>query len=356
MAALVLLFFPIRAWSWGTDGHRIVAKIAADNLSPAAQSHVAGILGVTANQVAYAMETAAVLPDSRFRDEDASTDQWHFINICLQDARSDIGRRCHEGNCVTDKIVQYSRRLKDGNFDGWSAAGDFAFLIHFVGDIHQPLHAADDADTGGNCINIDSPLRAHNLHDAWDSAIVQGLESRIDSGSPETTARKLEEIYASEKVLDVWNPGHTNDIAWESNLIARADIYAPLHIPIEPCESNVLCNHKRRVQLDSDYIDRAEVVAGHQLAKAGFRLASLLNETWVQPINSNDRLRDANATSASAVSAKTISGQIIGDRRSKIYAWPGCGSYNTMAPNNRVIFPSRDAAEQAGYRAAHNCP
>jgi len=42
--------------------------------------------------------------------------------------------------------------------------------------------------------------------------------------------------------------------------------------------------------------------------------------------------------------------------RGKIYAWPGCGSYDTMAPQNRVVFPSRDAAKQAGYRTAYNCP
>jgi nuclease S1 len=349
LAALALLLFPIRAWGWGSDGHRIVAKIAADNLSPAAQSHVAGILGVTAGHIAFAMETAAVLPDSSFRKKDDSTGRWHFINICLQDARSEIRRRCSEGNCVTDKIDEYSKRLKDGNYDRWGAAGDLAFLIHFVGDVHQPLHAADDADDGGNCIHIDSRLRADTLHKAWDSDIVRGLESSIDSGSGETTAFRLEQTYANEKARDVWIPGHTDDIAWESNQIARADIYAPLHIPVEPCESRVLCNNQRRVELDSDYIDRAEVIAGHQLAKAGFRLASLLNETWVHPTGPSD-------ANAPVPSSKTITGQIIGNRRSKIYAWPGCGSYDTMAPKNRVVFPNRDAAEQAGYRAAYNCP
>ena len=49
-------------------------------------------------------------------------------------------------------------------------------------------------------------------------------------------------------------------------------------------------------------------------------------------------------------------GQIIGNRRSKIYAWPGCGTYDKMAPENRVLFPSREAADQQGYRVARNCP
>jgi hypothetical protein len=49
-------------------------------------------------------------------------------------------------------------------------------------------------------------------------------------------------------------------------------------------------------------------------------------------------------------------GAIVGNRRSHIYAWPGCGTYDTMAPGNRVVFPSAQAAQTAGYRAAHNCP
>jgi hypothetical protein len=359
IVALALLLFPVRAWGWGYQGHRIVAVIAADNLTPAAQSHVANILGVPADQraVASAMETASIQPDdSRFREQNPSTRPWHFINICLRDTRADIRKRCAGGNCVTDKIDEYSKRLKEGNYDRWGAAGDLAFLIHFVGDIHQPLHAANDADEGGNCIKVDSRPRADSLHDAWDNAIVRRLENSIDSGRPETTAHRLEQTYAREKALDVWIPGHTDDIAWESNQIARSDIYTALHIPVEPCESDVLCSNRPQVDLNSAYMDHAELVAGHQLAKAGFRLASLLNGIWLQPDGRNNVPGAANSAPAQVLSSKAVASQIVGNRRSKIYAWPGCGSYDTMAPQNRVMFPSRNAAEQAGYRAAYNCP
>ncbi len=357
--AVALLLLPGHAFGWGSNGHRIVAVIAADNLTPATQSHVANILGVPADQraVASAMEVAAVLPDSKFRDEDQSTKPWHFINICLRDTRADIRKRCAGGNCITDKIDEYSKRLKEGNYDRWGAAGDLAFLIHFVGDIHQPLHAANDADEGGNCIKVDSRSRADNLHDAWDNAIVRRLEYGIDSGRPEPTAHKLEQTYAGEKALDAWNTGHTDDIAWESSQIARSDIYTALHIPVESCGSgNILCGNKPEVELNSAYMDHAEVIAGHQLAKAGFRLASLLNEIWPQPVALNEVSPMTNSVPAQGLASKTVTGQIVGNRRSKIYAWPGCGSYDTMAPQNRVVFPNREAAQQAGYRAAYNCP
>jgi deoxyribonuclease-1 len=85
-------------------------------------------------------------------------------------------------------------------------------------------------------------------------------------------------------------------------------------------------------------------------------LANLLNGIWTAPISPSDATRAANSAPAQVVSSQTVAGQIVGNRRSKIYAWPACGSYDRMAPQNRVVFASREAAEQAGYRAAFNCP
>ncbi len=359
VVVLAVLFWPVCAWCWGFHGHRIVAVIAADNLTSAAQSHVASILGVPADRsaIAKAMEEASVRPDKEFRDQDRRTEPWHFINICLQDRRADVPARCQRGDCVTSKIEEYSKRLKEGKYDQWGAAGDLAFLIHFVGDIHQPLHAANDADRGGNCVMVDLHSRAKNLHDAWDTTIVRRLEDSIDSGRPETTAHRLEQTYAAERGTDSWIPA--DDISWESSQIARSDIYAPLHIPIEPCPpiTDVCSNAPgRTVELNASYMDHAEALAGHQLAKAGFRLASLLNQIWVQPVNQNDAPRAANSAPAQVLSSKTVAGPIVSNRHSKIYAWPRCGTYDKMLPQNRVVFPSREAAELAGYRAAYNCP
>jgi S1/P1 Nuclease/Metal binding domain of Ada len=358
-AILAVLLWPVLAWGWGLDGHKIIAVITADNLTPAAASHVADILGVAADKraIATAMEAASILPDTEFRAEDKSTAPWHFIDICLQDRRADVPARCPRGKCVTSKIDEYSKRVRESHYDRWGAKGDLAFLIHFVGDIHQPLHTANDADRGGNCVPVDSHSRETNLHATWDTAIVRGLEYRIDSGRPETTAHKLERTYAAEKDADSWIAA--DDIAWESNQVARTDIYGALQIPIEPCQPTAdLCINPsgHPVELDSPYLDHADAVAGHQLAKAGFRLASLLNQIWTQPVATSDPKPPASPYLAPLLSTKIPVGQIIGNRRSKIYAWPRCGSYDRMAPANRVVFQSREAAEQDGYRAARNCP
>jgi hypothetical protein len=360
--SVALLLCPASAWAWGLDGHKIVAVIAADNLTPAAASHVAIILGAPPGKrgLATAMEAASILPDTEFRDEDKTTAAWHFIDICLQDRRADIAARCPGGNCVTAKIDEYSKRLKDGNYDRWRAFGDLAFLVHFVGDIHQPLHAASDADRGGNCIPVDSTIRAKNLHEAWDTPIVRRLEYSIDSGRPETTAHKLEKTYASEQAADSWIPA--DDVAWESNQVARTDIYAALHIPVEPCQpalnACIACINPagRPVELDAAYLDQADAIAGRQLAKAGFRLASLLNEIWTQPVSPSDTPHASDPAPAPIAASNAAAGEIVGNRRSKIYAWPGCGTYDKMSPDNRVVFSTREAAEQQGYRAARNCP
>jgi hypothetical protein len=202
---LAIFLCPISAWGWGNDGHEIVAIISVDNLTRAAQSHVASILGVPTARIATAMDAASVRPDSEFREEDRSTappgtSSIFVCIICLQDQRIDVPARCPGGNCVTGKIDEYSRRLKQESYDRWGAAGDLAFLIHFVGDIHQPLHTANDADRGGNCVLVDSQPPARNLHDAWDTALVRRLEESI--GTPKATARKLEQMYAGEKAFD----------------------------------------------------------------------------------------------------------------------------------------------------------
>jgi len=79
---------------------------------------------------------------------------------------------------------------------------------------------------------VESHPHARNLHAAWDTAVVYRLDNSMDSGSPDTTAHKLEQLYASQKDADSWRPGGTDDIAWESNQLARAQIYQALGIPI----------------------------------------------------------------------------------------------------------------------------
>ena len=113
--------------------------------------------------------------------------------------------------------------------------------------------------------------------------MVYALENSVDSRTPNAAAHKLEQLYASQKNADSRKLGQTADIAWESNQVARTQIYQALGIPVEPCEpDNNSCVNAPRgpLDLDGDYMNKAATIAGEQLAKAGFRLASLLNDIW----------------------------------------------------------------------------
>jgi hypothetical protein len=138
------------------------------------------ILNVPAGtrSIEKAMAAASIRPDTEFREEDKATASWHYIDICLQDSETDLPARCPHENCITAKIDEYARRLRDKNYDKWGAAGVLAFLIHFVGDIHQPLHAATNAHRGGTGQQVNVAPSEDNLHYACDHSVVAALEDR----------------------------------------------------------------------------------------------------------------------------------------------------------------------------------
>jgi hypothetical protein len=279
--SILVVLVATPAWAWFAEGHEIVGIIAADGLTPTARSHAAQILGVhdDLTSVERAMAAASIRPDTEFRT-DPSTPPWHFIDICVHDSRQDLAERCPRGNCVTAKIEEYARRLREADYDKWAAKGDLAFLVHFVGDIHQPLHAATDGDRGGTCqmVDVDPPER--NLHYAWDDAVVVVLQRNLGTHGASQTARKLEQMYPASADSFTWRPDSAEEIAWETHELAKSEVYGALGIPERPCSHRCAFDTDKSVTLSSAYMLRAGNVAGRQLAKAGHRLASLLNQIW----------------------------------------------------------------------------
>lgn len=289
LALGIALFAPFAltdaAHAWGNDGHEIVAYIAEYNLRPSAHAEVAAILGVPdrPGPVAAAMAAVSVLPDTEFRNRYPDTVRWHFINLCLQDDRAEVAARCPSQQCVTAKINEYADRLCTGHYGTWGARGDLAFLIHFVGDIYQPLHAATNADQGGNCILVEVNSPVKNLHIMWDVTLVEALEHQIDSGDPRKTAEILEHKYLGAHRPVVWTAKTSDEIAWQSLQTARTQIYLRLGVPLMPCtpvQGSCQQATKTPLTITPAYVNEESVVAGLQLAKAGFALADLLNSIW----------------------------------------------------------------------------
>ncbi len=272
------------AYGWWETGHRTVARLAALHLTPAARTRLARILNVadTPEAVSDALSVASTWADDN--KAATKTGSWHYIDLALQDHKSDISARCKDDNCVTARIRLFAAQLSSHTPSAPASELDaLRYLVHFVGDLHQPLHAVSDADLGGNCEHVDPPIdTAQNLHAVWDGAIVNSLgESDRDlTADLEQNLQILSQQLRTDLAL-----GTQDDWAWESHKLALKNVYQMLSIPTEPvifpasCQEAPLAISNRTIHLPSSYLNEMKPVVREQLTKAGLRLARVLNES-----------------------------------------------------------------------------
>jgi len=267
IAASILCFSllePSIVWAWGREGHRITALIAAYRLTPVARGQVADLLGP---DVPRAMETASTWADE-IRDERPETERWHFVDIEISGPGYDAARDCPGGDCVVAQIVKDERLVADTRLARPARAEALRFLIHFLGDMHQPLHCADHHDRGGNSVRVILGGEETNLHAVWDTAIVAGL-----GNDPASVAAGLDARITPQEA-HAWSRGGPADWANESFTIAKRDIYGPLRGADREGEM---------MQLPADYAIRERPLVAEQLEKAGVRLAMVLNAAFAAP-------------------------------------------------------------------------
>lgn len=278
------------AFGWGDDGHRIIAAVAEQQLTPAVRAKVKAMLsGDTTGLTAPSLADQATWAD-KWRDSDRNaptrpryeqTREWHYVNISISGAASDadISAACHghpplpagtpasagpPRACLIDKIDQFITELRDPLAPADQRRLALQFLLHLIGDLHQPLHAGDDADRGGNDKKIGLPgFNPDNLHQFWDTTVVRRLGPR-----PERVARELGRGIGPAQRRE-WSRGTPGDWARESVGVARAHSYAGLPAP----------GDDGRRTLTPAYLADATQAAKQQLRKAGVRLAWVLNKT-----------------------------------------------------------------------------
>jgi len=252
LTALVTLT-PLPAFAWGPEGHEIVALIALGELTPAARAQVTRLLGspaMMAHDASWADEIRGRRPD---------TGPWHYVDIPLEASGYDRDRDCpRPANCVVAQIENDLRLLADRKSDERARADALRFLIHFAADIHQPLHAEDHDDKGGNEVRVTLGRERSTLHRVWDSDVVEALG--FDGGR---VAASLEQSITPSQRKS-WASGTPAQWANEAHAIARDQIYRPLGGRIQ-------------LRLPRDYPQREVAITRMQLAKAGLRLAWLLN-------------------------------------------------------------------------------
>jgi nuclease S1 len=241
--------------AWGPEGHRVVAVIAQMNLTPRARAQVNALLGPYNSLGAissWADDTRVDFPD---------TAPWHFIDIPLQANTIDMATECPHSECVIAQVERFDRMLKDPHSSDADRRMALKFLVHFVGDLHQPLHCEDDHDKGGNLVQVTFFGRPMNLHSVWDSGILRQIKPYGNQLAEELDQR----ITPAERKK--WEQGTVEDWALESHRLAREVAYKDLPRGPDP-------------ELGQAYLDAAIPVVETQLEKAGIRLANMLNQAF----------------------------------------------------------------------------
>lgn len=309
VALVAILFFAApSARAWGCKGHQTVALIAENHLSPEARQFVEKLLGENpidsklkrwcGNSTTDLMVDASTWPDD-VRNE-RRNGPWHYLDIPRGKHKGAPEEYCGKDGCVERAIEEQRAILKDKSEKPLKRAEALRYLIHFVGDLHQPLHAINNGDNGGNCVPVKYlrheplPNPAHperedyspNLHQIWDTEI---LERDMEVSNPHRYADELEEKFRKESTA--WEAAgiHVENWVWESHERAESAVYDTFSekIGIEPdvnpkgCSDN---NHigkrmfEKHLAADEAYQSKAAKVVELGIAQAGVRLAMILNE------------------------------------------------------------------------------
>ena len=243
--------------AWGARGHRIVAQIASWNLGDEARRQVRELLG-----------RQSLVEVSTWADEVRGDDRYdwisplHYVNL-----DPELGRfeSCPPEGCVVDAIRSAITTLGDPQVALAERRLALKLLVHFVGDVHQPLHVSHAADRGGNDLAVDFFGQPSNLHAVWDGGILSRRQ-----GSWRRLARRLDDsVTAADReraraAIEVWVD--------ESYQLAIETVY--------PSLAGAGSSAAPTARLGRDYVDRHRPIVEQRLRLAGLRLAATLNAIW----------------------------------------------------------------------------
>src|SRR5262249_29668804 len=248
--------------AWGPKGHAIVADIAQARLTPVARKNLQILLGPDS------LASIASWADQVRRDRDESYD-WHFVDIpkdaagfseqrdCFRQQDQHKDEQTDHHNCVVDRIEIFSKILGDEKASRADRLEALKWVVHFVGDLHQPLHAIDEA-RGGNDIKLPvfgSPKCGDydcNLHWAWDTLLLEHT-----GYSEEEYVQHLNQLIDQQHLQAQGTP---EDWANESHVQARQII------------------EQKPGSIDEQYYQTNITLVNKKLALAGLRLAAVLND------------------------------------------------------------------------------
>ena len=257
IALLPVCLLPSQARAWGTEGHQIVAILAQKHLSPEAAAVVKDLLG-PAQLVDVALWADAIKATAR-----VETRPWHYVSIPDPSPAFDDARDCPRRACVVDKIVDFTAVLKDRRAAREQRIEALKFLIHYVADLHQPLHCEDHGDHQSHAISVSYPKLGHtDFHVVWDTGVVQ-----TDMGARDVATYAAQLDVQAIPHRAAWSTGTPAEWATEAHRIAQ-ELYAELGHPASGAA----------LALTADYGVTHSAILEQQLERAGVRLAAILND------------------------------------------------------------------------------
>ena len=272
------------AFSWGDDGHKTVALIAQECLPTRVKNQITAMLAAdTDNLAKHDFASAATWADkyrdsNHRRDHYKHTQNWHFVDMELE--HPDLNAACFgrpklppgalatdgpDEVCAIDKIEQFETELTAPGTDAEERLMALKFILHFVGDIHQPLHSSDNHDRSGNSVKVIVDGFPHTskdeLHGFLDTQFVDAIDK-----PPSALAKSLLKAIKPAQAKQ-WATGSPEDWQKEAFDIAVSDVYGSPPLPADKVQ-----------HLDEKYVEAVEKDVKLQLSRAGIRLAFLLNK------------------------------------------------------------------------------
>lgn len=245
VALLASLLASSAALAWGADGHRLIAELAQLQLTATAAAEVDRLLGLERGATMVSVSTWA---DGK---RSSATGPLHYVNFPDGDCSYSRQRDCADGRCVVEAIKEKVAVLKSRASDGERLAA-LKWVIHLVGDVHQPLHVGLASDKGGNLFQVRAFGRGSNLHAVWDGDLI-----RRRAGGP----GQLLKDASAQGLIATSQPADPAGWARESCMTRRSAEFYP----------------EERV-IGQGYAERWDAVLVDRISLAGHRLARTLND------------------------------------------------------------------------------
>jgi hypothetical protein len=254
--SLFALFLSAALLSWGVTGHRAIGKIAEDHLSPRAKAAIHDLIGDTT------LAGISTWPDEvRSQPAYRNTAPWHYINLPLglsfADFETKVKSMTQEN--VYSALQQQEQILGSAASTRGQKAEALKFIVHFIGDLHQPMHVSREEDKGGNTIQLNYDGNGTNLHALWDSKLIdhQGLTYEQMAATYDHATPAQVKQWQSEPLIQ-W--------IWESYQ-ASSKLYAE----VDAMKSRAI---------DDSYYEAHIGIVQDRIEKAGIRLAGVLNQIF----------------------------------------------------------------------------